>query len=157
MFLVQPCQRVVEQPADFILFHQIFRRRLPPMAMNSGSESVFKCIGPVRRLFQGNGVKPFAFADDFERRMAGNAQHPGGKTRLTAKTFKIFQNAQKSLLRNITFGVLFLSQHPHGQPVNPLLIAVSQRLKSVQLARFGPAHQLGIKDVSCGNILVMSI
>ena len=75
--------------------------------------------------------------------MAGDAQHPGRETRLAAKAFKIFQHAQKGLLRDI-LGVLFLAQHPHGQRINTLLVTVGQRLERIQLARLGAAHQLGI-------------
>src|ERR1019366_8376920 len=48
-----------------------------------------------------DGLHSFAFADDFEGRVARDAQHPGGKTSFPAKAGEIFQHAQKSLLGDI--------------------------------------------------------
>ena len=64
VFLVQPGQRLVQQPAHLVLVNQLFRR-LPPVRDEFRVRDGIETFGRFRGLLQRNGVQALALADYF--------------------------------------------------------------------------------------------
>ena len=75
--------------------------------------------------------------------MGGNAQQPRAETGFLTKAGKVLHGAEKGLLGHV-LGILLVPQHSQSKGIHPLLVAIGQRLESIQLTRFGTAYQLGI-------------
>jgi hypothetical protein len=142
MLLIELRQRLVEQSLRFVSLDE-FLRRLSPVRDEFRVRNFVRALARLGRFLQRNGVQPFAFADDLERRVRGDAVKPCGEPGLFSEIGEVFQRADESLLGDV-LGVMRILHNAQGEGINMTFVPANEFLKGVELARLGAADKSNV-------------
>lgn len=147
IFFVQVGERLLQEPTHLALVDQFLGGGTPVGdVLRVGDFPAVRVR--VGGLVEGNRVQAFAFTQDLEGGIGGDAIDPSGEAGFLAEIVEVFQCAEEGLLGDV-LGIVFVLGDATGQGIDSALMTIGQFFKGLQIALFGALDEL---DVGRGRV-----